>query len=358
MNQFEQWYFNNVGVTLDHAKRAGVTDLDLLERAFNAHSLPDDITSHRNAWRNALTIALHESQLPEDVAYWTHELKVFDAVHSELEQSSKSVPTATVEVNHNQWNRTIRDRVDALLKEAGFAEDSSVRHQLACMNFDQEAAKPVWYHKDWGGGNSIFYDPATDKIPKGAVPLYSAAVSGGPTPPSATDHTDQPVHFRAVLDPAERTQQVKTSMHIVGFRTLKAAEAFTEEQLDFYGWRYTIEPLYAHPKPKVDIDALTDIIAQSLQGTYYCGRVWSAWRVGTMSESDFWPVDEGDIPHEIATLVVEALSADVVEDKPISVTDAMAIAFHQTMSDDDLGEDDIDEIKKGLTAALVVMEQQ
>ncbi len=355
MTKFEQWYFDTVGVTVEHAKQSGVTDLGLLEQAFNARQIPHDFISHRQAWRDALTIAHRNARHPDDVAYWGHELKAYDAAHAELAAVREQNSLTT---NHNEWNRTIRDSVDSLLKEAGYAEDSSARHQLACMNFDQQAVKPVWYHKDWGGGDSIFYDPATDEIPKGATPLYSAAVSGGSTPPSATDHTDQPVHFRAVLDPAQRTQQVKTSMHIVGFRTLKAAEAFTEEQLDFYGWRYTIEPLYAHPKPKVDVDALADIIAQSLQGMYYCGRVWSAWRVGTMSEDDFWPADEGDAPREIAELVVESINADVVEPKPIVVTDAMAIAFHQVMSDGDLGDSDIDEIKKGLTAALVVMEQQ
>lgn len=63
----------------------------------------------------------------------------------------------------------------------------------------------------------------------------------------------EPVHFRAMLDPEQVPHQLKTSMHVVGFRSLKLAEAFVDEQTDFYGWRYTIEPLYsapvAQPKP-------------------------------------------------------------------------------------------------------------
>lgn len=42
-------------------------------------------------------------------------------------------------MNKNQWNKNIRDSVDELLRQAGFAEDSSVRHQLAMMNFDDNS---------------------------------------------------------------------------------------------------------------------------------------------------------------------------------------------------------------------------
>lgn len=35
-----------------------------------------------------------------------------------------------------EWNQKIRASIDALLTEAGYSEDSSVRHQLAMMNFD------------------------------------------------------------------------------------------------------------------------------------------------------------------------------------------------------------------------------
>ncbi len=34
------------------------------------------------------------------------------------------------------WNKSIRDSVDSLLAQAGFEPDSSVRHQLAMMNFE------------------------------------------------------------------------------------------------------------------------------------------------------------------------------------------------------------------------------
>ena len=57
----------------------------------------------------------------------------------------------------------------------------------------------------------------------------------------------EPAHWRAILDPAQVPHQLKTSMHVVGFREKQAAEGFVAEQSDFYNWRYTIEPLYAAP---------------------------------------------------------------------------------------------------------------
>jgi len=39
------------------------------------------------------------------------------------------------------WNRKIRDSVDELLAQAGYAADSSARHQLSMMNFDSLTAE-------------------------------------------------------------------------------------------------------------------------------------------------------------------------------------------------------------------------
>jgi len=40
--------------------------------------------------------------------------------------------------------------------------------------------------------------------------------------------------------------------------------------------------------------AVREAIAAALTGVYYCGRVWSAWGVGTMHENDFTPADQVD----------------------------------------------------------------
>lgn len=65
--------------------------------------------------------------------------------------------------------------------------------------------------------------------------------------------------------------------------------------------------------PPISRDALVDLIAAGLRGTYHCGRVWEAWSVGTMREDDFSPVDESDTPGEIADAVLAALAAQDVD---------------------------------------------
>ena len=41
-------------------------------------------------------------------------------------------------------------------------------------------------------------------------------------------------------------------------------------------------------------EALREVFAQCLTSTYMCGRAWSAWGIGTMSEDDFSPASECD----------------------------------------------------------------
>jgi hypothetical protein len=51
-----------------------------------------------------------------------------------------------------------------------------------------------------------------------------------------------------------------------------------------------------------------DAVADALAGLYYCGRVWSAWGVGTMSEDDFSPADEdNDIIENVADAALNAM---------------------------------------------------
>lgn len=59
-----------------------------------------------------------------------------------------------------------------------------------------------------------------------------------------------------------------------------------------------------------------DAVADALAGLYYCGRVWSAWSVGTMSEDDFSPAEEDDdiienvVDAAINAMVLTAASQD------------------------------------------------
>lgn len=68
-----------------------------------------------------------------------------------------------------------------------------------------------------------------------------------PSPPVAAPA--EPVHWRAVLDPEQVPQQANPRLHALGFYSEKSADAWIAEQLDFEGWRYTKEPLYAAPQP-------------------------------------------------------------------------------------------------------------
>jgi hypothetical protein len=53
---------------------------------------------------------------------------------------------------------------------------------------------------------------------------------------------------------------------------------------------------------------MRDAVAGALTGLYYCGRVWSAWSVGTMSEDDFSPADEDDnIIENVTAAAIDAL---------------------------------------------------
>lgn len=58
----------------------------------------------------------------------------------------------------------------------------------------------------------------------------------------------EPVHWRALLAADEVPMQLNPSLHVVGFRTFKAADAWVASKTDFDGWKYTIEPLYNRPQ--------------------------------------------------------------------------------------------------------------
>lgn len=53
------------------------------------------------------------------------------------------------------------------------------------------------------------------------------------------------------------------------------------------------------------VDVVTDTLISELGDTYDCGRVWSAWSVGTMGEDDFEPASER--ASEIAASVLAAI---------------------------------------------------
>lgn len=66
-------------------------------------------------------------------------------------------------------------------------------------------------------------------------------------------------------------------------------------------------------------EAVSEAIREALGGALDCGRVWSAWGVGTMSEDDFSPVaDDAERVAEITDAVLAALAAR----HPVTMTNA------------------------------------
>jgi hypothetical protein len=63
-----------------------------------------------------------------------------EAYHTHFEKSTplfEHPPICKQDLHVDQWNCNIRDSVDRLLEQAGFAPDSSVRHQLAMMKLSK-----------------------------------------------------------------------------------------------------------------------------------------------------------------------------------------------------------------------------
>ena len=59
----------------------------------------------------------------------------------------------------------------------------------------------------------------------------------------------EPVHYRALLAEEQRPHQLKTSLHVVGFRDRQACENFIAGEKDMNGWNYTLEELYNRKLP-------------------------------------------------------------------------------------------------------------
>ena len=64
----------------------------------------------------------------------------------------------------------------------------------------------------------------------------------------------------------------------------------------------------AEQEPLLDKDALAEKINETLGGLLHCTRTWQAWRAGTMTENDFHSVDESELAHEIADVVLALLN--------------------------------------------------
>lgn len=75
--------------------------------------------------------------------------------------------------------------------------------------------------------------------------------------------------------------------------------------------------------PAIGREALMDLIAERLSGTYHCTRVWSAWGVGTMSQDDFEDVGESDTPGELSDEILAAIASQA---QPMGAAPAKVLA--------------------------------
>ena len=95
----------------------------------------------------------------------------------------------------------------------------------------------------------------------------------------------------------------------------------------------------AHQEPVV----LREALAAALTDTYVCGRVWSAWGVGTMSQDDFIPASECDELLDELVSAATTAAPQPTQRKPLAEDVIMDLAKIQCglefSADDDILED-------------------
>lgn len=68
-------------------------------------------------------------------------------------------------------------------------------------------------------------------------------------------------------------------------------------------------------------EMIADIVADNLGDTYCCTRVWEAWSVGTMSQSDFHPAaDDEDVTFDMADAILAVLP-EIIQQNPSIIAD-------------------------------------
>ena len=72
--------------------------------------------------------------------------------------------------------------------------------------------------------------------------------------------------------------------------------------------------------PVLTREALLDIVNRQLVGLYYCGRVWNAWNVGTMTQDDFSPAEET----EYAANIVDEIQAKLAQPEQTAAHEEIA----------------------------------
>lgn len=148
------------------------------------------------------------------------------------------------------------------------AEIAVLMNRSACQKYPNDINLRIAHNEGWNAARALLAQAATTGIPAqtqqpdGFVPAAAfdrlQALCDSQAARILAAEDAEPVHWRAVLDPEQVPQQLKASLHAVGFRDQKAAEAWIASELDFNGWRYTLEPLYAAPQAALAAVAVPD----------------------------------------------------------------------------------------------------
>ena len=80
----------------------------------------------------------------------------------------------------------------------------------------------------------------------------------------------------------------------------------------------------AEPPAQQEPVVLRETLAAALTSTYVCGRVWSAWGIGTMSQDDFIPASECDELLDELVSSVNAATPQPTAMEPLTVEQASA----------------------------------
>lgn len=144
----------------------------------------------------------------------------FDAIQKEMRSLFASAPTPTESQPAEADERSEREAFEAWANEDFYSGLADIGDT-------------------WNEGRENYTDFAHHM----AFHAWQARALSAPTAPAQAE----PVHWRALLDPAQRPHKLQTRHHVVGFTSYKACEEFVASELDMNGWRYTIEPLYNRP---------------------------------------------------------------------------------------------------------------
>ena len=84
------------------------------------------------------------------------------------------------------------------------------------------------------------------------------------------------------------------------------------------------------------IEKLSEIVGEHLTCVYMCGRSWSAWGVGTMTQDDFTEAQDTELPDDIATAIYASLieGNQALRASPAAGDAAMPVKAHAIFDED------------------------